>query len=354
MLEVAIEKSLGDFSLKLEGEWPAKSLGVFGKSGAGKTLFLQLISGLQKPDQGSLKVFGETLYDSAKKIWVPPHKRRFATVFQDDRLFPHLSIRENLLFGYKHLPPSERRIDFDAVVDELELTQFLIRKPDQLSGGQRQRVSLGRALLCSPRLLLCDEPLSALDSQTRGNVMAYLIRASEHFQIPMLYVSHDMLETQTLCEELLILSDGKRLAQGSFREIVHEPSIFENVLDRRIRNVWKGESERDRFNGSGHFFLELGYHPVRPVRCVTLDAGAVAVAKSEIKDVSMRNHKHGIIERITHCDETTILEINCGAPVFAQITRNSAAQMELSVGMKVWCYFKCSSLTAIEVTSKSS
>jgi len=354
MLEADFIARRGSFSLAVRGHWDARTLGVFGKSGAGKTLLLRILAGLERPVSGMLRVDGQVLFDSEKNLWTPPQQRGFASVFQDDRLFPHLSIRQNLLFGERYRPPDQRRITLDEVVEALDLEPFLGRKPAQLSGGQRQRVSLGRALLCSPRVLLCDEPLSALDTGARMQVLRYLQRATRHFDLPLLYVSHDIVEVQTLCEKILLLKDGGVRVGGTFTELAHDAEVLKAELSGTVTNVWHGQMVHEKEDtafvcGAGEAALriqtgQLTSDEKDEPTVLTLPAGAVAVALHEPTELSMRNRFCGRLARMTETNAGVLLEVDCGQPIFAQITRRSAKDMELRLGQPLWCVFKVSSL----------
>lgn len=355
MIEAAFTLQRGNFTLDIEGNWQGGRLGIFGTSGAGKTCFLRMLCGLERPVRGRLQVGDVTLFDTAKRIWVPPHRRRFATVFQDDRLFPHLSIRENLVYGFRRLPRRERRIALDEVIAALELEPFLARRPAQLSGGQRQRVSLGRALLCSPRLLLCDEPLSALDAPSRQSVLRYLLRVQETFAIPLVYVSHEMSELQTLCEEIIVLREGRVRASGAFANLVRDADILKRELNGTVTNVWVGRLEQPPAEGEGTVFrtadetapaLDVGSTVATDAGpCVLmLPAGSVAVARGPLPGLSIRNRLSGTVVHSTTTRGRVLLEVDCGLPVFARITERSCRELNLAPGQRIQCVFKCSSL----------
>jgi len=214
MLLVDIEKQLGDF--KLEASFTSDGLvtGLFGNSGAGKTSIINMIAGLIAPDRGRISLNGETLDDTASRLHIPPHRRRIGYVFQDARLFPHLSVRQNLDYGR-----SMNRLDPDAgaekhTVDLLDIGDLLDRRPAQLSGGEKQRVALGRVLLAKPKLLLLDEPLGALDEERKAEILPYFIRLRDEASVPMVFVSHDAGEMRRLATNVVILKRGKVVASG--------------------------------------------------------------------------------------------------------------------------------------------
>lgn len=199
----------GGFQLLAQAELNGGVTGICGASGSGKSTFLALLAGLLRPDAGRLNFSGEDLVDTRRGIFVPAWQRHFGLVFQNGMLFPHLSVRDNLLYGFNRLNPSERQLDLKTVSALLEIEPLLARQPDQLSGGERQRVALGRALLYSPRLLLLDEPLSSLDDRLKQQILPFLKRIKTETRIPMIYVTHAQAEVDYLADRVLKMEDGR-------------------------------------------------------------------------------------------------------------------------------------------------
>ncbi|MES2491485.1 MAG: ATP-binding cassette domain-containing protein [Pseudomonadota bacterium] len=199
----------GEFQLAARVELNGGVTGICGPSGAGKSTFLALLAGLLRPSAGTLNFAGVDLIDTQHGIFVPAWKRHFGLVFQNGMLFPHLSVRDNLLYGFNRLTPLERHLDLKTVTALLEIEPLLQRRPDQLSGGERQRVALGRALLYSPRLLLLDEPLSSLDDRLKQQILPFLKRVKEETRIPMIYVTHAQAEVDYLADRVLKMEDGR-------------------------------------------------------------------------------------------------------------------------------------------------
>ncbi len=188
---------------------------ICGPSGSGKTSVLSIIAGLRRPDAGRVRLGSRVLEDTAAKIRLAPECRRIGYVFQDDLLFPHLNIRRNLLYGWRRRPDGTNTMDFDRVVQVLELQDLLARFPHSLSGGQRRRVALGRALLRGPELLLLDEPMASLDASLKDRVLGYVEQALDEWHIPTLYVTHDIREVQRLATQIVILERGKVMFTGA-------------------------------------------------------------------------------------------------------------------------------------------
>lgn len=197
--------SLGKFQLLANLQSTQQVMGLFGVSGSGKTSILHSIAGINTPKQGKIIINGQTWFDSQKKINLSTQQRRVGLVFQDAQIFPHKSVMENLLFGYRNISPENRRFQIDEIIDLLKLEHLTHRMPTKLSGGEKQRVALGRALLYSPQLLLLDEPLSALDSIHKQEILPFFQQIITTTQIPIVYVSHDKDEISALTDEIYFL-----------------------------------------------------------------------------------------------------------------------------------------------------
>lgn len=209
------------FALDVEVEIPGRGVtGLFGPSGSGKTTLLRCLAGIERAAVGRLRVGGEVWEDSAAGLRLPPHRRRVGYVFQEPSLFPHLSVRRNIEYGHRRTPVPRRRVQVDAAVEWLGVGPLLDRRPGGLSGGERQRAAIARALVTSPRLLLMDEPLSALDRESRRTITPYLERLPHHLSIPIVYVSHSLREIGRLADHLVWLGDGRVRASGPASEIV--------------------------------------------------------------------------------------------------------------------------------------
>jgi molybdate transport system ATP-binding protein len=208
VLSIDLQFARGEFRFTAKGEIAAGVTGICGPSGSGKSTLLALLAGLLRPQQGSLR-FNETLLvDTQRQVFTPTWQRHFGLVFQDGLLFPHLSVRGNLLYGWQRLRADERRLTLDTVLELLEIGPLQQRRPAQLSGGERQRVALGRALLYSPRMLLLDEPLSSLDDRLKQQILPFLKRVKEETRIPMIYVTHARAEVDYLADRVLLMEQG--------------------------------------------------------------------------------------------------------------------------------------------------
>jgi molybdate transport system ATP-binding protein len=214
MLSVDVEKKLGDFTVKAAFAGDRAVTALFGPSGSGKTSIVNMIAGLITPDRGRIAVDGEALFDGAHGIDQPAHRRRIGYVFQDGRLFPHLSVARNLDYGRWMSGKARDEAQVKHVTELLNIGHLLKRRPGALSGGERQRVALGRALLMQPRLMLLDEPLASLDAARKSEILPYFQRLRDETKLPMIYVSHDPNEVKALASRVVLLDDGRVKAAG--------------------------------------------------------------------------------------------------------------------------------------------
>jgi len=205
LIDCRFQLQMGQFLIEPSFQSDASVIGLFGASGSGKTSILHAIAGLNTPRSGLIKIQGQTWFDSDQKINLSTQKRHVGLVFQDAQLFPHKTVKQNLLFGLKHLSQQERHFEVDYIIELLKLEHLLQRMPIKLSGGEKQRVALGRALLYSPKLLLLDEPLSALDAAHKAEIIPFFQKVKQEIKIPMIYVSHDIQEIKQLTETMWIL-----------------------------------------------------------------------------------------------------------------------------------------------------
>ncbi len=225
MLDVEIRHQLGQMALDIGFTAPKGVTVLFGPSGAGKTTVINAVAGLIRPEHARISVAGHRQCDTANGIWVPPHKRQIGCIFQDARLFPHLSVRSNLTYGrwFSRRPPVSK---FADIVDLLGLGLLLDRRPATLSGGEKQRVAIGRALLSNPKLILADEPLAALDEARKSEILPYFERLRDHVDIPILYVSHSIQEVARLATTVVALSQGRVLTSGTATQVLGDPVIL--------------------------------------------------------------------------------------------------------------------------------
>jgi molybdate transport system ATP-binding protein len=220
VLSLDVEKRLGDFQLAARFETEARVTALFGPSGAGKTTIINMIAGLIAPDRGRIMYRGKLLFDAAGKVNLPPHRRRFGYVFQDGRLFPHLTVRGNLEYGRRMYRLKRDPGELERIVAMLDIGHLADRRPGKLSGGERQRVAIGRALLMQPQLLLLDEPLASLDAARKAEIMPYLERLRDEAKVPMIYVTHQADDARRLATTVVRVEAGLIAAVGGL-DLLH-------------------------------------------------------------------------------------------------------------------------------------
>lgn len=352
MLEIAVSLQRGDF--RLDAGFTAPTPGVtalFGRSGCGKTTLVNLIAGLIGEGEGRISLDGESWLDTGRGIRVPAERRRVGYVFQDARLFPHYSVRGNLMYG---APRAPRTGLFDDVVQLLGLDPVLQRRPNSLSGGERQRVALGRALLAEPRLLLLDEPLASLDQSRREEVLPFLVRLRDHFSLPMIHVSHQFDEVLRLATHLVVMDQGRVAAAGDVGAVSLNPALRGIVGPEAVGAVIEGRVAR--IDGEDLATVDVG--PTSSVRVAALGlavghsvrlqllARDLILAVSEPRGLSVRNHMRGRVVGIVAEGSADLVEIDLEGPrVLSRITSAATRELKLAPGSEVWVLVKAVSVS---------
>jgi molybdate transport system ATP-binding protein len=349
-LEIDVVCTRGDFDLQVQWSQTTPTTGIFGPSGSGKTTLLHAINGLIRPERGRITWGSTVWFDAATGTHVGPHVRPVATLFQDGRLFPHLSAEDNLLFGWRRTRARPRHLSKDTIIDLLALAPLLDRHVTTLSGGERQRVALGRALLTAPELLLLDEPLSGIDVGMKAQILPFLKKTEEQLGIPILHVSHDISEILQLTDQLVVLEHGRVLGHGPFIEVVGQSRVFEVTQKLGLENVICANVAEHRVT-DGMTRLEIGPSavsilaprvdiPVGSVHHVALRPEDVAVASAPISGTSIQNQIKGRVVGIRDLNERMLLEIDIGTPVLAEVSRRSVSELQLRPGVPVHLLFK--------------
>ena len=325
-------------------------IALFGRSGSGKSTLTNVISGLLTPDVGTVTLDGEQLTDMRQGIVVPVERRRIGYVFQDARLFPHLSVARNLRYGERRRRAASTVSGFDEVVALLGLTPLLQKKPRQLSGGERQRVSLGRALLSQPRLLLLDEPLASLDVARREEVLPYLVALRDRLSIPMVYVSHQFEEVLRLATHLVLLEGGRVLAEGPVDEMslypalqdIIGPDLVGAVVEGLVTRVNTETGSAELALGTGTLQVSLRDVPVGARVRLQLLARDVILATQPVQGLSVRNALASTV--IAIADDwfgAALVRVDVGgAIVLARITQDALRALRLRPGDAVWTLIK--------------
>jgi molybdate transport system ATP-binding protein len=358
-LEVEVAGRLGGFALEVGFASDGGVTALFGHSGAGKTTVVNMIGGVVRPARGRVVVGGRVLFDAARGIDLPPHRRRLGHVFQEGRLFPHLSVRRNLLYGrwFAGAPRDPRR--FAEVVELLGIGRLLERRPRSLSGGERQRVAVGRALLCAPAALLMDEPLASLDPARKAEILPYLERLRDEARLPIVYVSHSIDEVARLARTMVLMSEGRVAAIGKVSEVMSRLDLRPLTGRFEAGVVVEGQvaSHDDAYQltavslagGQQLSVPRLGAEPGAPVR-LRIRARDVALALRPPHETSIQNVLRGRVVELGWQDGPFV-EVNVaiadGTRLTARLTRRSADHLELAAGREVYALIKTIALDRV-------
>ncbi|NMY28027.1 molybdenum ABC transporter ATP-binding protein [Pseudomonas sp. WS 5021] len=359
MIEVRLQLHYSGFALDVDLKLPGRGVtALYGHSGSGKTTCLRCIAGLERAGDGFVQINDQVWQDSRNGVFVPPHKRALGYVFQEASLFPHLSVLANLEFGLKRIPKAQRRVDMAHATQLLGIGHLLDRHPQHLSGGERQRAGIARALLTSPQLLLMDEPLAALDSQRKGEILPYLERLHDQLEIPVLYVSHAQDEVARLADHIVLLSEGKALASGPIGETLARLDLPLGLGDDAGVVINGTVSEHD-----AHYQLLTLQLPNSPLQMrvahAPLELGKHLRFKVQARDVSL-SLQPGEHSSILNCLPVTVTQEipadnsahvlvrldAAGTPLLARITRYSRDQLQVHPGQALWAQIKAVAVLA--------
>jgi molybdate transport system ATP-binding protein len=354
MLTVAAKKQRGAFTLHVHFELPTPGVvALFGRSGCGKSTLVNIIAGLLAADSGRVALDEFVLLDTDRGVNVPPERRRIGYVFQDARLFPHLSVAANLRYAEKRAVGAPY-VSLDAVTGLLDLTSLMDRRTHQLSGGERQRVAIGRALLTQPRLLLLDEPLAALDGARREEVLPYLGTLRDQLAIPMVYVTHDFDDVLRLATHIVLMEAGSVIAQGAVGEMSLDPHLraiigpdeVGAIIDGMVLGIDSASKLTKVRVGHGELYVQArGLAAGTPLR-VQLLARDIIVSTQVPQHLSVRNSLAGVVTSIQGDDfDSDLVTIDIGAAhIMARITTAATRELSLRPGMTVWALVKSVSL----------
>lgn len=356
-LSVDITHRQGDFALQIAFEAPGGITALFGRSGAGKSTVVNAVAGLLRPRAGRIALSGTPLLDTRAGLCLPPHKRRLGCVFQDGRLFPHLSVRANLTYGRRFNPRGSGPSP-EEVSELLGIGELLGRRPGALSGGEKQRVAIGRALLSRPRMLLMDEPLAALDAARKGEILPYLERLRDQTGIPILYVSHSVAEIARLATTVVVIEAGRVARTGRAERVLSDPDMVRQlgvreagaVLPVRIaRHHPDGLTELE-FSGGRLFLPRMDEVPGMPIRVRVL-AHDVILSRVAPQGLSALNI---LPVRVIALREGSgpgmIVQLRCGDDrLLARITRRSAEALALAPGVAVHAVIKSVSVARTDI-----
>lgn len=337
-LSVALHHRFDGFVLDVAFEAPPGVTVLFGPSGSGKSTVLNAVAGLLRPDAGRILAGPAVLTDTARGIHIPAHRRRLGVIFQDGRLFPHLSVRQNLRYGRWFAPRGAPAMPEGAVIEMLGIGALLSRTPATLSGGERQRVAIGRALLAAPRLILADEPLSALDDQRKAEIMPCLERLRDELRVPMLYVSHSPAEVARIATTVAMLDAGRLTRIGPAAEVLADPSVAGRGRDagaviaaRVVTHHPDGVTELDA-GGRALFLPTLAAAPGDRLR-LRIAAQDVMLARGLPQGLSALNILPGTVESLVDLGDSVLVRLSTDAgAILSRITRRSARQLDVVPG----------------------
>ncbi len=357
-LSLNIVRQVGDFQLNVGFETSEGITTLFGPSGAGKTMVLDCLAGLETPDEGNIEINGVTVFDSASSLNLAPERRRIGYVFQHGRLFPHLTVEQNLIYGYRLLSESDRRIPYDDVIDVLGISDLLGRRTHRLSGGEQQRVAIGRALMMSPQLILMDEPLASLDPARRKEILPFIEHLRDAFNIPIVYVSHILDEVIRLGDMAVLIEDGGIVAHGPVDDILNrqdlqpilglKSSTGDHTAPNTVLSVRISEHDLTfgltRVTGHGlSLWVPRLERPIGTTLRLRIRSSDVAISLQEPENTSILNTFQGTIEMIEEPFPGFVhvaIGTSAGLNVWARITTRSAARLRLEVGHSVWGLLK--------------
>ncbi len=343
-LTLNVQKNFPGFSLAADVSLTGERVGVFGPSGSGKTTLVGMMAGFLKPDVGEILIDGEVLFSSTKKINVRPEHRRIAMVFQQHSLFPHLNVRKNLLYGYNRCQAVHRLISLDTLVAALQLEDLLDRDITTLSGGQQQRVSLGRAIMANPRLLLMDEPLSALDDKLRFQIIPYLKRVSSEFGIPYLFISHSLVEMRLMTETVLAFEKGIIVEQTSSEQLARNRMGSSQVGYINLLNLGPALDDGSMYSypwGSAHLLLSSPSD--RDHSIAELSSKDIMLFKQHPEAISARNLLECTVRSLFKSGRKIGVELDCaGNRLISEVVQDAVSELGIVPGSRVYAAIKAS------------
>ncbi|RKZ52439.1 MAG: molybdenum ABC transporter ATP-binding protein [Candidatus Parabeggiatoa sp. nov. 3] len=340
----------GEFTLDIDFQTPSQGItALFGPSGSGKTTLLRCLAGLERAKPGFLEINGNCWQDESRGFFLPTHQRSLGYVFQEASLFSHLSVRKNLEYGQSRTPQKQRKVAFEEAVELLGISPLLTRNPKRLSGGERQRVAIARALLTSPKLLLMDEPLAALDANSKAEIMPYLEKLHQALSIPVLYISHAIPEVMHIADNMLLIEKGQLIGSGPLLEVLTRLDLPLSHSSEAGVVIEATVTEHDEtfhltyltFSG-GRLSLRREDLAIGSTVRVVLNARDVSLAlDNEIHSSILNNFQASILEILEESPGQLIIKLDIsGALLLARITTKSGVLLNLQIGMKVYARVK--------------
>lgn len=361
MLDFDFTLQRGDFRLQARASLHSPITGIFGPSGSGKTSLLEALAGLARKSRGFMQLAGEKILDSNNRLNLPAHKRGMGVVFQDNRLFPHLTVEGNLLFGS---PKREGLLTLPDIAAATDIAHLLKRRPANLSGGEAKRVALARALLSNPKCLLLDEPLTGLDATRANDILDLLNRIHETYKVPMLIVSHNLDHILALTNELLVMKAGRVLAHGPLSELLGQPDVLDIMGKTSLINTfrmtvaWHEEGctfcrpllrpwEETRIAGGGRTPI------IRAPRVIaregeevrfSLRPQSILLSRKPLADLAVENQIFARVVRVLESPTRPICELDAGVRLLAQLPPENSSMPQFLQGDTAWCIFRSEDL----------
>lgn len=355
-IQIDINYKLIDFELNVNLVLPDEGvIGIFGRSGSGKTSLLRCLAGFNQMNKGLIQFRNEIWHSQEKSL--APYQRGIGYVFQDPSLFSHLDVLGNLKFAEARKDVNKIDFSLEEVVNVLGLNHLLIRKVDSLSGGQKQRVAIARSIINNPNVLLMDEPLSSLDDHSKSEILEYLVKIKNQFEIPIFYVSHSIEELRKIADYLVVLNEGRIQLQGRFTEVLKDQNHFLNkeefaaTFDLLVSKVYSEFSLIEATIGNQAFLVQKSNVTVGEKFRIWINSKDVSVALNEVKDTSILNTLKGeiieILDQSSTNQDRSILKIKVHDVVFfSEISMLSLRRLGLSKNMIIWLQVKCSAIFA--------
>ena len=343
--------SLATFELDMDVRFDARVTAIFGPSGSGKTTLLDAIAGLREIASGEIEIGGKTLFSSVRKINLAPQRRNLGYVPQEGALFPHLSVRRNILFGSRRVSrgAAAQSMSMEHVLEILEIGHLLDRSVTELSGGESQRVALARAILSRPQLLLFDEPLAALDIGLKEKILPYLARVRDEFAIPMIYVTHNVTEVLTLADWVLVIRSGRLMAQGLPSETLTSSRAIRAMPEEELENVFTVEFiEADKASGRSRARLSSGdeiFVPYVPTPAqqniqVRVRADDILIARQRPEGISAANILPGTVRNVEMIEDQSLVRVHAGEIFCVRVTAGAVTRLALHEGSAVFLIIK--------------
>lgn len=353
MINVDIKLRRKNFDITICEQFTNGITGIYGPSGSGKTSLLHAIAGLTSPNSGTITADNKTYFDAQKRIHIPVEKRNIGYVFQEGRLFPHMSVEKNLRYGLRR--NEESKVSFNEVVELLNLKHILKSKPAKISGGERQRTALGRSILSSPDILLLDEPFSAVDNNLRQQILPFILKIQEKIKIPILVVSHDLPDLLKLTNTICVIKNGKCIGHDYYHRLIKDKSIADifsasSLVNSFNMKILPPSSKDQNFNilsykSNDHQVLikcdklDIKYNDETTIK-MYINANDIALSSGKIENITIRNQLEGTITDIIPYKHSVLCVVDVGFKLVAEITDDSLNRMNLITGTKVWCLFK--------------